>query len=105
MSDNHTAQLELPPGVTLDTWLAPMPDAPLPSVTWFTKLQQSTPGVVTQAMDWIEPQRTCAMIVKHHGAEGLQTVTKGIAQAASAMKLPMRPRIAAVAAFYDMKVY
>ena len=60
---------------------------------------------IARACAWIEPQRVCTIIGKHHGSKGLQRVLKGIAQACSVKKIPMLPRVRAVAEFYELEVY
>lgn len=100
------ANLELPPGVSLDTLFTEWPDEPLPHISAFSTLAGSPePGQVRRLVDWIEPQQVCAVIMKHHGSEGLQMVLKGIAEAASKHKVPMNPRVRSVAEFYGLKVY
>lgn len=100
------ATLRIPNGMTLDTLLSTWPDEPLPNISGFDTLAaQGTPGQITKLVAWIEPQQVCGVIIKHHGHAGLQRVLKGIAQAASKHKIPMQPRVQAVAEFYGMEIF
>ena len=98
--------LEIPHGMTFDTLLSTWPDEPLPNIAGFDTLAaQSTPGQITKLVAWIEPQQVCGVILKHHGASGLQRVLKGVAEAAAKHRIPMPPRVQSIAEFYGLDVY
>ena len=100
------AHLKIPEGLTFDTLLSTWPDEPLPNISGFDTLAaQGNPGQITKLVAWIEPQQVCGVILKHHGAKGLQRVLKGIAAAASKHQIAMRPRVQSIAEFYGMQVY
>ena len=95
--------LELPTGMSMDSLLATWPDEPLPNIAGFDVLEaQSTPAQVRALNNWIEPQQTCSVILKHHGPKGLQRVLQGIARASVKHEIPMRGRVRAVAEFLEL---
>ena len=78
------AHLTIPNGMTFDSLLSTWPDEPLPNIAGFDLLAaQGSEGQITKLVAWIEPQQVCNVIIKHHGAAGLQRVLKGIATAAA----------------------
>lgn len=96
----------VPGGTTLATILAPLPDQPLPDIGAFDKLAgQGSEEAIREACAMVEPQQNCSTIIRHHGAAGLQRVLRGIAQACSVRRVPMRPRVRAVAEVYGWAVW
>lgn len=73
-------------------------DEPLPNIMGFKKLaENSTKDQVRQLCKWIDMQRTCTSILKHHGPKGLHTVLQGIAAACDAHDLPKWGRVGSYA--------
>ena len=107
MADREIPVAHLPTDsrVGFDQLIAPVPDEPLPNIAKFDRLGQEPWATVLRAVEWIEPQTTCSVILKHHGAAALQRVLLGIARAASLKKVPMLPRVRSVAEFNGLKVY
>lgn len=100
------ADIEIPPYGTFESVLFTHPDEPLPSLARFDTLAgQATPAEISRATKWVEAQQVCAVILKHHGASGLQRVLKGIANACSKKRVPMMPRTRAVAQFYGYEIF
>lgn len=85
--------------------LWPMQTGPLTNIAGFDRLggEASDSEQLRQLNAWIEPQHTCDEIIKHHGQDGLRRVLRGIAIASSKLRVPMTPRIASVAPFYDVE--
>ena len=103
------AQILPPPGMTLSQLLCAWPgknyDEPLPNIAGFDRLAElGDTWQIRQLVDWIEPQTTCSYIMRHHGAEGLKRVLRGIALACSRNNVHMRSRTAAMAAAMDLEV-
>lgn len=90
-------------GLSLEQILFRTPDEPLPSIAGFDRIESREQAV--QLNDWIQSQRTCTIILKHHGDAGLRAVLKGIASACSKFKVPMTSRVKSAATAYGMKVY
>ena len=98
--------LPMDPRIPLEALLAAWPDRPLPRISKFDTLAgQGSPGEITRAVEWIEAQQVCNVIARHHGADGLRRVLRGIAKAASTKRIPMLPRVRGVAEFYGWQVY
>lgn len=98
--------LPLDPRISLETLVSAWPDRPLPKLARFDVLAgQGSPDEIRRAVEWIEPQQVCDVILKHHGAQGLQRVLKGIAKAATTKRIPMLPRVRGVAEFYGWRVF
>lgn len=101
-----TPKLYSDPRIGFDQLLSAWPDQPLPNIAKFDTFSgQADTATIQRAVAWIEPQQTCTVIAKHHGPSGLQRVLKGIAKAAADHKIPMLPRVKAVAEFYGYQVY
>lgn len=93
------------PADDFDAMMTVCPDEPLPSLGKFDRFSSEPAAVIRQACEWVEQQRTCSIIAKHHGRAGLQRVLRGIAKAASARRVPMTGRVRSVAEFYGLEVY
>ena len=98
--------LDIPHGMTFDTLLSTWPAKPLPNIAAFDTLKaQGLDGQIRGLNYWIEPQQVCNVIIKHHGANGLRRVLKGIAEASSVKKIPMGMRVRVIAEYYELETY
>lgn len=94
------ANMTLPVGVPLTMLLSQRVDEPLPNIAAFDTLDRTAKAPqVIELNEWIEPQRTCTIIMKHHGPEGLQRVLAGIARASVKHNVRMMPRVRAIAEY------
>ena len=81
-------------------------DRPLPSIEAFDTLADkvSDNHELAWLVQWIEPQTTCAYILRHHGSAGLKQVISGIAKACAQRKVHMGDRVAHFAAVLGLEV-
>ena len=98
--------------LTLDQVLCVYPGAdnenrPLPSIEAFDRLAETTNDAaeLQWLVQWIEPQTTCAYVMRHHGGSGLKRVLFGIAKACSARKVPMGNRVRHFAEVLGLDLY
>ena len=81
-------------------------DEPLPNLAGFDRLAESgDTWVIESLVDWIQPQRTCEYIMRHHGPKGLKRVLKGIARACAEHKIHMRDSVSSMAVVMGLEVY
>ena len=86
----------------LGVWPGRDYDEPLPSLVGFAKIDDR--WALQELVDWIEPQTTCAYIMRHHGADGLKRVLSGLAVSCSRNNVHMRERVASMAAALDLEI-
>tara|TARA_Y100000296_G_scaffold36246_1_gene41981 strand:+ start:80 stop:370 length:291 start_codon:yes stop_codon:yes gene_type:complete len=96
----------MPAGFDLEHLFQGYPDQPLPSIAAFDRLYEDGDKERLRRMNlWIDRQMVCSTILKHHGTEGLQKVTAGIAKASSMHKVPMSGRVKSAAGFHEWDLY
>ena len=99
--------LNIPRGMTLDSLLNMGADPENFSIDLeaFDRLAEThDPDGLEWLNNWIEPQSTCSLVMREHGADGLSRVLKGIATASAAKGVHMGERVAAAAGFYGIRV-
>ena len=80
-------------------------DLPLPNIAGFDRLVDAGDKYqLRQLVKWIEPQTTCSYILRHHGADGLKRVLRGIATACSKHNVYMGSRVGNMAASMGLPV-
>jgi len=90
-------------GLPLELVLFDWPDEPLPNIAGFDRIASADQAA--WLMQWIEAQRICNIVIRHHGHAGLLQVTGAIARACSKFKVPMRRRVRSVAMSLGLQVY
>lgn len=79
---------------------------PLPNIAAFDDLTKhvADDNALQWLVQWIEPQTTCAYVMRHHGGSGLKRVLFGIAKACSKKKVHMGNRVSLFAAALGLDV-
>lgn len=95
----------LPAGFTLHQLLATWEDAPIADFDAAVKKIESTDteSDAERFNGWIDNQRVCAMICKHHGNEGLVDIIKAVAKCSIKLDVRMSSRVQSIADFYGME--
>lgn len=52
---------------------------------------------------WIDSQRVCSIIIKHHGKDGLNAVVRAIAEASVRLDASPSSRVQSIIDFYEMR--
>lgn len=96
----------LPAGYDMETVLGcgVLPDAPIDMGGWSKLVSEGNVSRLRRLCMMFESQDNCTTVVRHNGAAALQQVLEAVARACSLHRVPMSPRIRAVAEYYDLPV-
>jgi len=103
-SQVEVGRASVPANMTLDTLLGELPDEPVDMAGWDHLVAEGDRERLERLNALFESQQACDVVLRHNGPEALRHVLMRVAQASSAHRVPMSPRVREVAGYYGFAV-